>query len=351
MKNIIVGSVSEDAGKTSFIVGFGMALNAFPGRSADQKFGFLKPFGDRLIYRKKRLWDYDSALITNVFGLEQGSDEITLGFEHSKLRYMYDEPGTQAKLQEMARNLSAGNNLLIVEGGKDLTYGASVRLDTLSLVKYLGGKLVIVVSGDEGTIIDDVTFVKKYVDLKGVDYGFVINKVANLEDYKANHLRDIKEMGVNVLGVVPFERSLTEVPMSYIAEKIQARVIGGEGGLGKRMKHVFVGAMAGDTAAHSPLFKKENKVVITGGDRADMIVAALEKTTSGIILTNNIVPPHNLLAKASDMNIPVLLVPFDTFQTAKQIDDMIPLLTKDDPDRIALLQKLIEQNVDLKTLL
>ena len=40
----------------------------------------------------------------------------------------------------------------------------------------------------------------------------------------------------------------------------------------------------------------------------------------------------------------------DTFQTAKQIDDMIPLLTKDDTERIKMLQKLVEQNVDLKAL-
>jgi len=128
--------------------------------------------------------DYDSAVVTNIFALEQSSEDITLGFEHSKLRYMYDEAGTKAKLQEMAHNLGDGIQLLLVEGGKDLTYGASVRLDTLSLVKYLNGKLIIIVSGDEGTIIDDVTFVKKYVDLSGVDYGVVINKVSNLEDYK-----------------------------------------------------------------------------------------------------------------------------------------------------------------------
>ncbi len=93
--------------------------------------------------------------------------------------------------------------------------------------------------------------------------------------------------------------------------------------------------------------KKKIKLVITGGDRSDMIVAALDKTTSGIILTNNIIPPQNLIAKASDMNIPVLLVPFDTFQAAKQVDDMVPLLTRDDTERIDLLQKLIEQNVDI----
>jgi BioD-like phosphotransacetylase family protein len=51
------------------------------------------------------------------------------------------------------------------------------------------------------------------------------------------------------------------------------------------------------------------------------------------------------------MNIPILLVPFDTFQTAKQIDDMIPLLTKDDTERIAMLEKLVQQNVDLKSII
>jgi BioD-like phosphotransacetylase family protein len=342
MKNIIIGSVSENAGKTSFIVGLARTINL--------KFGYLKPLGDRLIYRKKRLWDHDAALITNIFGLQQSSEDMTIGFEHSKLRYMYDEDSTRTKLLDMARNLGDGNQMLLVEGGKDLTYGASVRLDTLSLIRYMGGKLVIIISGDEGTIIDDITFIKKYVDMANIDYGVVINKVGNLEDYQSNHLRDIKEMGVNVLGVIPFEQSLTQVPVSYIAEKLQARVIAGEGGLGQRVKHVFVGAMSGDSAARLPLWKNENKLVLTGGDRADMIVAALEKTTSAIILTNNIIPPQNLIARASDMNIPMLLVPFDTFQAAKQIDDMIPLLTRDDAERISLLQKLVDQNVDIKAL-
>lgn len=343
MKKIIIGSVSENAGKTSFIVGLGKIIG--------RKFCYLKPFGDRLIYRKKRLWDYDSALITNIFGLEQSSDEMTIGFEHSKLRYMYDEAGTKSKLTEMVNNLGDAKGPLFIEGGKDLTYGTSVRLDTLSLVKYLGGKLILVISGDEGTIIDDASFIKKYVAMAGIDYGVVINKVSNLEDYKNNYLRDIKEMGLKVLGVIPFEQSLTQVSMSFIAEKIQARIIAGDGGLNKRMKQIFVGAMSADVAAHAPLFKKSHRLLITSGDRADMIAVALDSDTSGIILTNNMVPSQNLLAKATDLNIPVLAVPFDTFQTAKQIDDMIPLLTRDDTERIDFLKTLIEQNVEIDSII
>jgi uncharacterized protein len=343
MKNIIIGSVNEDAGKTSFIVGLGKAMG--------KKFSYLKPFGDRLIYRKKRLWDYDAALITNIFGLEQSSDEMTIGFEHSKLRYMYDEAGTKAKLAEMTHNLGNTNEPLFIEGGKDLTYGASIRLDTLSLVKFMGGKLILVISGDEGSIIDDALFIKKYVNMSGIDYGVVINKVINLEDYQSNYLRDIKDLGLNVLGVIPYEVSLTQVSMSFIADKIQARIIAGDGGLNKRVKHIFVGAMSGDSASHSPLFKKADKILITSGDRADMIAAGLDSSTSGIILTNNLFPPTNILSKATNLNIPVLAVPFDTFQTAKQIDDMIPLLTRDDNERIETLKKLVQKHIDIDAIL
>jgi BioD-like phosphotransacetylase family protein len=340
MKNIVIGSVDENAGKTSLIVGLGRAISG-------KKFGYLKPFGDRLLYRKKRLWDQDTALIANIFGLEQSSEDMTIGFEHSKLRYMFDETSTRAKLHEMADNLGNANELLFVEGGKDLTYGTSIRLDTLSLTRYINGKLIIVVSGDEGTVIDDVTFIKKFVAMAGIDYGIVINKVSNLEDYRNNYLRDIKELGVNVLGVIPFDPDLTYVPVSYIAEKLQARIITGENGLNRKVKNVFVGAMSGDAASRLPLWKKEGKLVITGGDRSDMVVAALDQTTSCIVLTNNIIPPNNIIAKASDMRIPILLVPFDTFLAAKTLDDMVPLLTKDDTERIELLQKLIEQNINI----
>lgn len=344
MKNIIVGSIDENAGKTSLIIGLGKAISG-------KKFGYLKPFGDRLLYRKKRLWDQDTALIANIFELDQSSEDMTIGFEHSKLLYMFDEESTKAKLVEMTNNLAKDNDALFIEGGKDLTYGASIRLDSLSLARNMNGTLVIVVSGTEGTIIDQVTFIKKYVDMAGINFGIVINKVANLEDYRNNYLRDIKELGVKVLGVIPFEPDLTYVPVSYVAEKLQARIIAGESGLDRKVKNVFVGAMSGDAAARHPLFKKENKLAITSGDRSDYIVAALESSTSGIILTNNMIPPQNLISKATDRNIPMLLVPYDTFQTAKQVDDMIPLLTKDDSQRIALIQKLIEQNVSVEEIL
>jgi uncharacterized protein len=342
MKSIIIGSVSENAGKTSFIIGLAKAI--------DKKFCYLKPFGDKLIYRKKRLWDYDAALITNIFHLEQSSEDMTIGFEHSKLRYMYDETSIKTKLTEMARNLGKADELLFVEGGKDLTYGASIRLDTLSLARSLGGRLLIVVGGDDGSIVDDITFVKRNVNAADVNYSFIINKVNDLSEFKNNQLPDIKNLGVNVLGVIPAEPELTYLSLGYLAEKLQARILAGEGGLKNRVKNIFVGSMSGDSAVHDPTFNQQEKLAIVSGDRSDYIVGALESSTSGVILTNNVLPPQNLISKAQERNIPLLLVPYTTYETAKRIDESISMLTKEDSEHIELLKNLIEKNVDIKSL-
>ena len=126
-----------------------------------------------------------------------------------------------------------------------------------------------------------------------------------------------------------------------------AKVITGEGGLKKVIKNIVIGAWSANIFLQNPLFKKENKLVITGGDRTDMILAALEGDTSGIILTNNILPPSNIISKASEKNIPLLMVFSDTYQTAKQIESLEPLLTREDTEKVELLKEMVQKHVQL----
>jgi hypothetical protein len=245
-------------------------------------------------------------------------------------------------------NIGKDKEILFVEGGRDLSYGMSVYLDTLSLAKYLGSRLVMVVSGEEDTILDDVLFLKKHVDLAGVNLsGVIVNKVQNLEDFQNTHLPVIQKLGVRVLGVIPYQSDLTYFSVYYLADRLFAKVITGEGGLKKVIKNIVIGAWSANIFLQNPLFKKENKLVITGGDRTDMILAALEGDTSGIILTNNILPPSNIISKASEKNIPLLMVFSDTYQTAKQIESLEPLLTREDTEKVELLKQMVENHVQL----
>jgi BioD-like phosphotransacetylase family protein len=340
MDKLIIGSMCQSTGKTSLIVGLAKTLK--------KKIGYAKPLGDRMLYRKKRLWDYDSTLITNIFGLEEIPDDISIGFDHSKLRYMYDEKSLREKLESVLNDVSKGKDIVFIEGAREINYGMSVFLDTLSIAAYTGGKLILVASGNDNAILDDLAFLKKRIDLTGVRLGgVVLNKIANLDEFKDTSLPGIQEAGIKVLGLIPFEKALTTFNVGYLAERLFAKVVTGEEMLQKTVSHVFIGTMHVHAALENPLFKEKGKAVITGGDRTDMILAALEGDTACVVLTDNISPSAKIVAAAKEREIPLLLVPADTFQIARQMDAMEPLLTKDDVAKITLLENLVRTHVDV----
>jgi uncharacterized protein len=340
MDKLIIASTQKKAGKTSVIVGLTKAL--------DKKFGYMKPFGDRLLYRKKQLWDYDAALMVSILGLDGYPENMSIGFEHSKFRYVYDEETTKAKVIERAAEAGRDKDILLVEGGSDLGYGASIHLDAISLAHYLDCRLLLIVGGDEYAILDDLTFLKEHIGLDKVNLaGVIINNVKDVQDFKETHSGAVKDLGMNILGIIPHVPELTYMSARYIAERTFAKVIAGEGGINKVVKNVFIGALSASSYIHNPAFNKECKLLITGGDRSDIILAALESGTSCMILTNNIIPSSNIISKAHDANVPLLLVPWDTHYTAKQIDNMEALLTKEDTGKIEILKNLILDNVDM----
>ena len=132
MKSLIVASTREDAGKTSTIIALARILN--------KRFGYLKPLGDRFLYRKKRLWDYDASLLTQLFGLGEEPETISIGFDHSKLRYMYDRTATFEEYNRIVNQVGADREAVFIECGKDLSYGASVFLDPLTISQETGGR-------------------------------------------------------------------------------------------------------------------------------------------------------------------------------------------------------------------
>jgi hypothetical protein len=342
MDRIIMASMNRGAGKTSLIIGLAKALK--------KSFGYLKPLGDRMIYREKKMWDYDADLVTRIFGMHEEPELLTLGFEHSKLRYMYDDEGRKKKLHEMVAH--ANKDILFVEGGNRMRYGVSLGLDAFSLAKDIGGQLVIVIEGHEDTLLDDAIFIKRYLDTSQfVLKGLIFNKVRNVEDFESIYFKKITDEGIPVLGVIPYQKELTYLTVRFLAERLFAKVITGEMGLHRVIKNILIGAMSVNALFQTSLFQREGKLVITSGDRADMILAAIESDTSCLVITNNILPSSNIISKAQERNIPMLLVPQDTYQVAISIDNLEVLLTKEDSEKLTLVEQLIQKHVNVKAFL
>lgn len=341
MEKILVGSVRKSAGKTSLIVGIAKAL----GKSI----GYIKPYGDRIIYQRKRLWDYDASLVAGIFGLKELPEEMSLGFDPSKLRYMYDGERLRKRLDKMVAEVEVDKEIVFVETGKDIGYGVSIGLDVMSLVEYIGGKLIFVISGDDEKILDDVGSLKKFVDLDSINFGgVIINQVRQLDEFKDFYLRLIDKQGIKVLGIVPYREELRYFSVEYLADRLFAKVIAGESMVKNTVKNVVIGALSTSAVLRYPPFYKENTVIITGGDRNDLIIASLEnKNIVGIVLTGNMMPDQGVVAQAEAKNIPLLLVATDTLQIARQTEDMELLLTKDDIEKIDMWKEIAEEHIKI----
>ncbi len=340
MNNLIISSTEEEAGKTT--IGLGIAL------SSPKKYNYFKPFGDRPIYKKKRLIDYDAKLFKNILELEEEYEKFCIGFDHSKIKYAYDKETIKDIITQRVEELSSTRESVIVETGSDWRFGSSISLDPASLYEMIPGEVVLVAPGSRTNIVDDLTASARYFDALDIPVkGAVLNKVDSVEDIENFALPDIEELGVKVLGVIPYIDDLDLTRVSFINDMLFGKVVAGEGGMDKIVEHVFVGALSVQEMVRNPLFHKERKLMVTGGDRSDVILASLDENTSGIVLTNDIIPPSNIISKADRAGIPLIVIPLDTYEAAQRIEHMDSITTIEDNFKIDRIKELISPKIKL----
>jgi len=119
---------------------------------------------------------------------------------------------------------------------------------------------------------------------------------------------------------------------------------------------VVIGAM---NVPHFLNHIKENVLIITPGDRGDMIVAALQANisisypkVSGIVLTAGFKPeePVMRLLEGLQSIIPIILVQSGTFETSAKIGAIKSRITPDNIKKIQLAINTFERDVDVQAL-
>ena len=113
--------------------------------------------------------------------------------------------------------------------------------------------------------------------------------------------------GIKVYAVLPEDRLLASVSVAELVERLNGRVIVGQDHMDDLVENVMVGAMSVENALNY-FRRKPNKVVITGGDRPDIQILALETSTKCLILTGNLEPSPMILGRAEELSVPVVLV-------------------------------------------
>jgi len=272
----------------------------------------------------------------------------TLGFDHSKLRFMYNADSTRKKLQDMVAALQPDHELFFIEGGRDMVFGSSVYLDPISVARATEASLLLVASGDHGTMADELAFLKHRLQAEDVNFvGLVVNGERDVTEFRDTQVPILKEMEIPLLGVLPYQPGLHEYPVAYLAENLFATVIAGEAGLQRTVRQTFVATMGLDMARKHPEFARKDSLVIVSGDRSDIVVAALEGGVAGVMLTDDVMPGPNIVSKATSVGVPLLQVRQSTATAARRIEELDPLITRDDEAKVATVTELVSEHLNL----
>ena len=126
--------------------------------------------------------------------------------------------------------------------------------------------------------------------------------------------------GVTVLGVLPDDPVLHSVSVRRDRERDRRQPSSPcPEAAEELMENFVIGAMTVESALR--YFRQTpRKCVITGGDRGDIQLAALETPTKCLVLTGDLRPSEVVLNRARELSVPVLLVKQDTLSTVATIE-------------------------------
>jgi BioD-like phosphotransacetylase family protein len=111
----------------------------------------------------------------------------------------------------------------------------------------------------------------------------------------------------------------------------------------------MVGAMSVDSAL-TYFRRKPNKAVITGGDRPDIQLAALETSTRCLILTGNLRPSALILGRAEEAGVPIILTRHDTLTAVGIIESFFGRARFHQEKKVENFERLLNKHIDFEAL-
>jgi len=260
---------------------------------------------------------------------------------------------------EKYKALEDRNDFMLVEGTDFSGEGAVIDLDiNILIAKNLGIPTVIVSSGVGKSLdefISGLHLAYDSFDEKGVKvFAVIANKVQkkNIDIIVDSVEKNLpKNIVVNAIPLIP---GLKNPTLKEIAKSIDAKVLFGEEFLNNQSSNFTVGAMQ---LRNYLTYLKEGCLVITPGDRSEIILGALQANISsnyprisGIVLTGGLVPDQPIIKLIDGLQFiaPILSVKEGTFEVANKIGAMRSHMYADNEEKILLSLNIFDQYCDVE---
>ncbi len=312
-----------------------------------RKVGYFKPLGNPSA--RSPLTDEDALFIANQLGLPAAPAQLCPVLLTPEL-CRADREEVRRRINGAFTAAAAGHDLLLVGGGDSaVATGAVVGLTGREMVEMLDAWAVLMAKCTSFLDLDSVLAACRVLGERCV--GVILNRVPHGEtDLVANHVIPCLEReGVRVFGFLPEDPILRSASVRELAEATGAQFLTAPEAAEELVENFVVGAMSVESAL--PYFRRTpRKCVITGGDRSDVQLAALDTPTKCLILTGELRPSQTVLSRAQQLGVPLLLVKSDTLTTVAMIEDTIGTMRLREPKKAEHARKRFEEQLDLAAL-
>ncbi len=347
MKTLYIVSTESFSGKTSLCYGIAERL-----QRDGQRVGYFKPlvfFGQRIA---GRVVSEDAPFMRSALGLSEDDDLLApvvldpLGIENAAL----GKPADYAERIDRAfGQVSKNKDIVVVEGAATLVEGNMIGLPPEQIAERLDARVLAVVKFANELALDGLLAAHKQFAKRML--GAVVNEVPRPRlDFVQNQIIPALDVrGIHLYAALPQERLLLSMTVKEIAQALDGEVIGSPERSEELVENLMVGAMSMDSAL-SYFRRKPNKAVITGGDRADIQLAALETSTRCLVLTGNLRPNPLILGRAEELGIPIIIANQDTLTTIEIIQQYFGKLRLHQPRKVERVRELLNERFDFARL-
>lgn len=353
-RNIFIAATRQNDGKTVISVGLFLALKKYT-----EKIGFIKPVGQKYLVVDGKKIDKDAVLIKKICNLEEDLEDMNpIAVEEGFTRNYLDNPNKDELIEKIKKSyekIARNKEIVIIEGTGHAGVGSIFDLNNATVASILNSSVILISIGGIGRPADEISLNLSLFKEKNVPViGVIINKVQGekkhiVEKYLSKFFSKIN---LKLLGLIPYVAYLSEPNLFQICEAVKGKFIVGENKGNLKIRNVIVGAM---TPRHAIDYFKPDSLLITPGDREDLILAALstslQNLIKGIVLTGGLYPHKTILDLLKKYEFPTIISPDGTYEVASSIHELVVKLTENDIDKIEIAKKLIEENVNLQEIL
>ena len=360
-RRIFLAATGQNRGKTTVSLGLA-ALIAADGH----RLGFLKPVGQRYMVIDGTRADEDAVLMKEVFDLPDALNDmspVTLP-RHFTTDYVMGRvtDDLAAAVTRAAAKVSHDKDVVLIEGTGHAGVGAVIGLSNARVAEMLDAPVVIVSEGGVGRPIDEIVLNHALFERHRVRVlGAVVNKV-NVEanpDLPEVLGQGLAQHGIELIGCIPFSELLANPSLELITTHLTGDLLAGEATAGAIIGHVAIGAMRAD---HAVPYLRDRTLLITPGDREDMLEVALEAyragiepgrrpRVTGIVLTGGFRPSDAWVDELRHAGLFTYLVETDTYRTAQDVQDILVKTHPTDTEKIATIKELVGRSLDPEPLL